>query len=318
MKTFIVVLTFLLVTLLGLIPFLRSRQKQTVRDKLLLYDDTGIDSNADDEMPKWSLRNWILDHVNSRSKTASRTERLTEDLYWADIQLRPEEFRLIKLTLLLIFFLTYLLTRDFFLSLVVLFLALITPDLVVRFRKSRNMRLLNEQIYYSIGVISGSLQAGHSLLQSLKIVAADIEDPLKREYTRIIKEINLGLPIQFTLTQAKERINTPDFSLFVNAVLIQLKTGGNLSEILDRIAATIRDRQKLDNELRTLTAQGKLSGTIIVLLPIVLALFLYMTNKEHIMLLFTTTIGRIMLILAIAGQAIGIYFIRKIITIDSV
>lgn len=318
MKTFIVALTFLIVAVIGMLPYFRSVEKQKLVKKLQQYDGSDITAESDDGIPKWSLRSWFLDRFNSKDKSASRTERLAEDLYWAEIKLRPEEYRLLKLLLTLVFFLVFLLTRDVFLSLVVLAIVLILPDFIVKFKKNRNKKILNEQIYYSIGIISGSLQAGHSLLQSLKIVAAEMDDPLKREYTRIIKEINLGLPIQFTLTQAKERIKTTDFSLFVNAVLIQLKTGGNLSEILDRIAATIRDRQKLDNELRTLTAQGKLSGTIIVMLPIALALFMYVANREHIMLLFTTTVGRILLALALAGQAIGIYFIKKIISIDSI
>lgn len=318
MKTFIVALTFLIVAVIGMLPYFRSVEKQKLVKKLQQYDGSDITAESDDGIPKWSLRSWFLDRFNSKDKSASRTERLAEDLYWAEIKLRPEEYRLLKLLLTLVFFLVFLLTRDVFLSLVVLAIVLILPDFIVKFKKNRNKKILNEQIYYSIGIISGSLQAGHSLLQSLKIVAAEMDDPLKREYTRIIKEINLGLPIQFTLTQAKERINTPDFSLFVNAVLIQLKTGGNLSEILDRIANTIRDRQKLDNELRTLTAQGKLSGVIIVMLPIALALFMYVANREHIMLLFTTTVGRILLALALAGQAIGIYFIKKIISIDSI
>jgi tight adherence protein B len=317
MKTFIVALAFLIITILGLIPFLRGLEKQKLVAKLKIYDTRATMADDENDTPKWSLRNWVLDHMNSKAKSATRTERLAEDLYWAEIKLRPEEYRLMKLMLVLVFFLVYLITRDFFLSLVVLALILILPDMVLRFRKNRNMKILDEQIYYSIGVISGSLQAGHSLLQSLKIVAADIEDPLKREYSRIIKEINLGLPIQFTLTQAKERIKSIDFSLFVNAVLIQLKTGGNLSEILDRISHTIRERQKLANELNTLTAQGRLSGMIIVLLPVGLGLFMYIANREHIMLLFTTTIGRMLLGMAIIGQAIGIYFIKKIIAIGT-
>lgn len=318
MKTFIVALTFLIVIAIGLLPYFRSVEKQKLVKRLQQYDISDITTVSDDGIPRWSLRSWFIDRFNSRAKSASRTERLAEDLYWAEIKLRPEEYRLIKLLLTLVFFLVFLLTRDVFLSLVVLASVVIIPDVIVKFKKNHNKKLLNEQIYYSIGIISGSLQAGHSLLQSLKIVAAEVDDPLKREYSRIIKEINLGLPIQFTLTQAKERINTTDFSLFVNAVLIQLKTGGNLSEILDRIADTIRDRQKLDNELRTLTAQGKLSGIIIVMLPIALALFMYVANRDHIMLLFTTTVGRILLAGALLGQAIGIYFIKKIISIDSV
>ena len=318
MKTLIVSLSFMIILLVGMLPYLLALHKKRIIDKLHLYDEKTQVVEEEENTPRWTFREWIARHLDSRALSADRTRRLADDLYWADIKLRPEEFRLMRLLLSLVFFLVYLLTRDAFLSLLSLVLAMFLPELVVRFRKSRNKKLLNEQIYYSIGVISGSLQAGHSFLQALKIVASDIEDPLRREYLRIVKEINLGLPIQFTLTQAKERIDTNDFSLFVNAVLIQLKTGGNLAEILDRIAATIRDRQKLDNELRTLTAQGRLSGLIIVLLPIALALFMYISNREHIMLLFTTTLGRIMLAMAVGGQIIGIYFIKKIITLDTI
>jgi len=154
-------------------------------------------------------------------------------------------------------------------------------------------------------------------MQSMRIVATEIENPIRREYNRIIKEINLGIPVQTALNNAKTRVDTKDFALFVNAVLIQLKTGGNLAEILDSIGSTIRERQKLDNELKTLTAQGRLSAGIILLLPVALAIILYVINPDHIMVLFTTTLGRIMLGTGLLGQATGMFIINKIIKLDS-
>ncbi len=317
MKNLIVAATFLFVFSLGYALYADYRERKKIIGRLDFY---GRNQPRFAEGKSWDvsfLGQWYRNRFAPSQATAHRGEKLANDLYWAEVFLKPDEYRLMKILLLLTFFLALLLSRDVMLSLLVMLLSYITPDLIVRMRKNKNRKLLGEQIYYSIGIISGSLQAGHSLMQSMRIVATEIENPIRREYNRIIKEINLGIPVQTALNNAKTRVDTKDFALFVNAVLIQLKTGGNLAEILDSIGSTIRERQKLDNELKTLTAQGRLSAGIILLLPVALAIILYVINPDHIMVLFTTTLGRIMLGTGLLGQATGMFIINKIIKLDS-
>ena len=111
-------------------------------------------------------------------------------------------------------------------------------------------------------------------------------------------------------------MESEDLRLVVNAILIQKDIGGNLSEILDNISETIRERQKIKNELKTLTAQGKLSGIIVFLIPIFLGLIIYVLNREYILILFTNAVGIVMVVISVINQILGFFMIRKIINID--
>ena len=111
-------------------------------------------------------------------------------------------------------------------------------------------------------------------------------------------------------------MESKDLLLIVNAILIQKDIGGNLSEILDNIAETIRERQKIQNELKTLTAQGKLSGFIVMLLPFFIGITIYLLNRDYMILLFTTPLGIGMIIVALVNQILGLIMIKKIINID--
>ena len=128
--------------------------------------------------------------------------------------------------------------------------------------------------------------------------------------------MSLGISEEIALKNLLNKMESEDLRLIVNAILIQKDIGGNLSEILDNISDTIRERQKIQNELKTLTAQGRLSGIIVMLIPFFLGITIYLFNKEYIMLLFTTPIGLGMIIAAFINQIIGLIMIRKIIKID--
>jgi tight adherence protein B len=121
---------------------------------------------------------------------------------------------------------------------------------------------------------------------------------------------------EVALKNLADRMESDDLKLVINAILIQKDIGGNLSEILDNISETIRERQKIKNELRTLTAQGKLSGIIITLLPIFLGIVIYLFNKEYVLLLFTTAIGLGMVGAAVISEIFGLILIKKIINIE--
>jgi tight adherence protein B len=128
--------------------------------------------------------------------------------------------------------------------------------------------------------------------------------------------MRFGLDQRQSLMNLLDRVDSEDLKLMVTAIIIQKETGGNLSEILDNIASTIRDRVRLQGEVKTLTAQGRFSGLIVALVPFVLGLFMYMVNKPYIMLLFREPVGRLMLGVALVNEVIGVLLIRKIIKIE--
>ena len=128
--------------------------------------------------------------------------------------------------------------------------------------------------------------------------------------------MSLGISEEDALKNLLSRVDSEDLRLIVNVILIQKDIGGNLSEVLDNISETIREREKIKNELKTLTAQGRLSGIILMLIPIFLGVTIYLFNKEYILLLFTTSIGLIMVAAAVLSELLGLLMIRKIINID--
>ncbi len=141
-------------------------------------------------------------------------------------------------------------------------------------------------------------------------------NPISKEFGRVLKEMRFGLDQTQSLTNLLKRVESEDLKLMVTAIIIQKETGGNLSEILDNIAETIRDRVRLQGEVKTLTAQGRFSGMIVAAVPFALGLFMYMANKPYIMLLFNEPLGRIMLGIALVNEVIGVVLIRKIIKIE--
>jgi tight adherence protein B len=140
--------------------------------------------------------------------------------------------------------------------------------------------------------------------------------PLSKELTRVVKETEIGIPIEKALESMVQRFPLTDLELLITAIILQKQTGGNLAEILDNIAETIRDRLALKREVKTITAQGILSGWIIALIPVFITLILMVLNPSYIMILFTDRLGIFMLILAALSELMGVIIIKKVINIE--
>ena len=165
-------------------------------------------------------------------------------------------------------------------------------------------------------IISNALKAGYSFLQALAMAAEETPDPFSKEFKKMLKEMTLGITEEEALRSLLLRMESEDLKLVMNAILIQKDIGGNLSEILDNIGETIRERQKIKGELKTLTAQGRLSGIIVVMIPIFLGGTIYLLSKEYMILLFTTPMGIAMVSFSAFSQLIGIFMIKKIVDIE--
>lgn len=190
------------------------------------------------------------------------------------------------------------------------------PILWLRRRQQKRMQRFNDQIADALVLISNSLKAGYGFMQAVELVARESPPPIKTEFGRVLKEINLGMTTEESLERMVERVASPDWDLVVTAMLIQRQIGGNLSEILDNITYTIRERIRIKGEVKTLTASGRLSGLVIGFLPVVLTLFMLMINPEYILLLFQDPRGQFMLGFAILAEIMGILIIQRIIRID--
>jgi tight adherence protein B len=192
----------------------------------------------------------------------------------------------------------------------------VAPWVLLNFSLGRRADRLREQLPDVLTIMASSLRAGHSFLQSLDTVSKEIPEPAASEFIRVVAEVRLGRPVEDALEALAERVGSEDFKWAVLAVNIQREVGGNLAEILDTVADTLRERAVLRRQVRVLTTEGRLSAWVLTILPFVIALYMFAVNREYIMLLFTTTIGWVMTIGAMGLLTLGILWMRKIVKID--
>jgi len=212
--------------------------------------------------------------------------------------------------------LVFLISSSVMLSIITGFIGMFIPKYILGVKIKKRVKYLNDQLSDAITLISNSLKAGYSFFQSVDIVTKEMTGPISEEFLLLQKEINLGLPTKEALENLIGRVGSDDLELVVTAVIIQRQTGGNLSEVLDNISSTIRDRVKIKAEVRTITAQGRMSGLIISILPIVLGFIIYLINPEHISILFKSPLGLGILGFSVIMELIGIYAINKIVKVE--
>lgn len=231
----------------------------------------------------------------------------------AKLLIKPEEFFGICLLVGSISGLLMFLTLNNILVVIIGFvLGFKIPDMYVKnIRKSRAKKL-NSQLPEALSILANGLRAGLSFNQAIMIAGKEMDAPIAEDLNRIVHENVLGKEMEEALKDFAERTADDDVEILVTAVLIQRQVGGNLSEILDTISNTIRERVKLKGDIRTMTAQAKLSAFIIGLIPPIITLILYTLNKEFMLPLFTTLAGNFMIVVAVTLQGIGIFILVKI------
>jgi tight adherence protein B len=182
-------------------------------------------------------------------------------------------------------------------------------------RKKARVRKFLDSMPEAVELISRALRAGHGLASGLKLVSEEMKGPIADEFGRVFEEQNLGIPIELSLRGMADRVPAMDVRFFVIAVIIQRATGGDLAEVLDKIGRLIRQRFELFGHVRALTAEGRLSGIVLLALPPGLLAFLSVSNYNYVATLFTTPLGNKMLMITAALQVIGAWMIKKIISI---
>jgi tight adherence protein B len=174
----------------------------------------------------------------------------------------------------------------------------------------------NDQLGDTITLLANSLRSGYTIVQSMKTVAEQLPDPMASEFLRVTQEIGLGLHYEEALNNMLRRVPSDDLDLLITAVNIQGKVGGNLAEILDTIGHTIRERVRIQGEIRVLTAQQMISGYILTALPVILGLVLYGINKEYVGRMFNDPCGWIMIGVSILMITAGFFAIKRIVDIE--
>ena len=186
----------------------------------------------------------------------------------------------------------------------------------LRYKKGSRLRRFEEQFPEALDLLSRAIRAGHAFQTAMGMVGDDLTPPVGPEFKKTFDEQNFGLPLREALNQLAERTPLLDVRFFVTAVLIQRETGGNLAEILDNLAHVVRERFKIQRQVRVHTAHGRFTGYVLLGLPAALAIVLSFINPEHMQVLFREHLGQMMLLAAIVLQTIGFIWIRQVIKIE--
>ncbi|MBI3949408.1 MAG: type II secretion system F family protein [Acidobacteria bacterium] len=315
---FLIFLTFLMGGLGIYLAFYREReefrQKIDARVEGLLRSEV-----ADSDEQLQILRSQVLDELSPinrfilKSTWGNALYRLIEQ---ADANLRVHQLLLMSLGLCVLGGgVSWWLRQSIIVTLVIGGLLGAAPFWYVNHRRKKRMEQFLEQLPEALDLIIRALRAGHAFASSLSTVATEMPDPIAKEFCKTFEEQNLGLSLKASLDHLTERVPLLDLRLCVTAILIQRETGGNLTEILDNIAMVIRERFKILGQVQVYTAQGKMSGWIVGILPFAVAFYIHMVNPQYLRLLFTHPWGKMMLGFGLTMQAVGVLIIRRIVDI---
>src|ERR1700704_718124 len=190
------------------------------------------------------------------------------------------------------------------------------PGIYVKFRQRRRLKAFNNQLGDTLLLLSNALKAGYSFAQAIDTVSKNASPPIAEEFARAVREMNLGGSPDEALQNITKRIASPDFDLVATAYSIHRTVGGNLAEILDNIAYTIRERVRIKGEIATLTAQARASGTLITFLPIVLATFMFFVTPTYFRPMLDNFIGWILIAIGVFMIFVGNLIIRRVVAIE--
>ncbi len=192
----------------------------------------------------------------------------------------------------------------------------VAPFVYIRRLRKKRVAAFESQFPDSLQFIARAMRSGHAFSVSLEMVHQEFPNPLGGEFRRTFEEQNLGLPMQTALEKFGERMPLMDVRFFIAAVLLQKRTGGNLAEILDKLAGLIRDRFKLRGQIRTISAHGKLSSIVLTAIPAVVGILMWFVHREHMQFFIEDEMGQWMALLALGLQALGYLVMRQIVKVE--
>jgi tight adherence protein B len=192
----------------------------------------------------------------------------------------------------------------------------VLPYGVLRFKRSHRLKAFNAALPDAIDLMARALRAGHAMGSAIEMVADQMPEPLAFEFVQVYQQQRLGLQFRDALLQMGARVPSRDLQFLITAILVQKETGGDLTEILDRAAYVIRERIRIEGEVRTHTAQGRLTGWILGLLPIIMLTLINIVSPGYSTVLFHDPVGRELLYAGGACILVGAFIIRKIVDVQ--
>ena len=252
--------------------------------------------------------------------------QVEENLARADIPMRPAEYLLLRVVLVGVGYLIGRYALGYLHSGIILaVIGFIAPIMFVRVHQNRRRAKFVRQLADALMLLTNSLRSGYGFLKGLELVAKEMGDPISKELNRMLREVNLGATVDDALLNLGRRVNSQDLDIVVGAYLVQKDVGGNLTEIMEKVAETIRERLRIQGDVRVLTTQGKLSGFVVGFMPFVVFLILIMSAPDYFatmfgpptthLLSYDVPMGVLMLAGAVGWQLIGAYMIFKIVSV---
>jgi len=291
----------------------RTLASFTTRD---LPGDPVDPTGDEDPKPKRTNAKAMLVGMVEKATTGRRfSNRLEVRLLRADWRWKPAEFMVaqglaagVGLGLALIW------TE----SLWWLFLGLgwVAPHILLGRAEKKRLKEFEQQLPDALAIIANALRSGYSFLQAMDVVSREMPTPISKEFGMVLRETRVNIPLDESLGNLVERVKSPDLDLVVTAVLIQRQVGGNLSEVLDKIGGTIKERIRLLGEIRTLTTQGRFSGWIVSLLPIGLAVLMQVVSPGYLTPMLTHPVGWLLMGVGVIMQGIGITVIKSMVNLE--
>ncbi len=285
-----------------------NSERAIVEERLSQYLEDEDQKNLDKEAQKYVITDW----VSKRVEKTSFGDRIARQLARADLKFKVAEyFVLILLSVFLVGLIAWFLgNRHPVSALIGMVIGGIAPGQYVRSQQMNRLQKFNDQLPDMLNLMVNGLRAGYSTMQAMEAISKELPAPINDEFRRVVQEMQIGISMETALDNLLRRIPSEDLDFVVTAINVQREVGGNLSEILDNISFTIRERIRIKGEVRVLTAQVRTSGTVLSLIPFGLTLILWFLNPDY--LLSVTAGGPIctaIIICVVLGLITSSYFI---------
>ena len=309
---------FILLILLFALEY-RSRSRRALARRMRYYA-SGMENPQDQPQEKKTLKERFLGILRGGGRLLNNIRHargLDLKMQQAGIPLLGTEFVLLMVISAIIAGAVGIILSDrWHVGIMAAVMVVALEYIYILLRIERRAASFTNQLGDCLMMIANALRAGFSFLQAIELISKEMEPPVSEEFKHVVRDVGLGTPVERALTEMDRRVGSPDFSLVVTAVLIQQQVGGDLARILDTISDTIQDRIRMRREVKVLTSQGRMSGWILVLLPIAVGLFMTSMNPGYLDPLFHDSIGRIILAITIVMEIIGAVVINRIVDID--
>ncbi len=268
----------LILLIIGVVVSIAS-DRSIVEERLGRY----LDEAGPEEVDKGNNRGMATEWLNRRVAKSSLGDRVSRELARADLKFKVAEyFALVFMSTLVLAFLAYLIQPSIVSAAIGGVIGFFIPRFYVKRQQSVRLIKFNDQLSDMLNLMVNGLRAGYSTMQALEAVSRELPAPISDEFRRVVQEMQIGIPMETALENLLRRIPSDDLDFVVTAINVQREVGGNLSEILDTISFTIRERVRIKGEIRVMTASVRTSGTVLSLIPVFLTLALWFVSPEYI------------------------------------